>query len=402
MRLARIALPVGGLVALATWTTLDAAAPAAQGSLITFQAGGVARAQDVNDNFAFVLNEIAAVQASIANLDLQGTLQMQPTGTDGDQSIFFADGGSPTANYLRWEDSVSLACTPLGTIGAGFVLNIANNTDAAWMFRNGPDIEFVVDEMGAVSIDQTLTSNGSCDLAETFVGPAGVELPPGTVVVLDPQVPEGILPATRERDPTVVGVVTTTPGVLLNGPTSAALPWARELADLQRRSAETGTTDPQRAAALEELLDAFPRGDVAVALVGRVSVRVDTTRGPIRAGDVLTTSTTPGQAVRLDGAGPGFATALADCDGGCDEVLALLRPSSNATPATIQGTALATARATTHLVRDPRLRPDSAPHVTFHADPGAHHWISARGAGWFELTLATAPATDVPFSWTAR
>ncbi len=405
MGLVRTALPAAGLLAVAAWAAVGAAPAPRQGQLVTFQSGTVASAQDVNDNFAFVLGEVAAVQNALANLDLQGSLQLQPSGADADQSLFFADGGSPTANYLRWEDTSNEFCFQIGAIQSGFVLNIADNTSSAWMFRNGNDIEFVVDETGFAWLGSSLVTNGSCDLAETFVGPAGAELPPGTVVVPDHAVPEGVRPATSPRDPRVVGVVTSTPGVLLNGPTSGALPWARELAELRRRAAaDPAAADPERAARLEEQLDAAPRGDVAVALVGRVLVRVDPAAGPVRAGDALTTSGTPGLAAPLDGPGPGFALALEDSAPGRDEVLALLRPSAGAPPPTEEVAAVAVVRAgaTRCVVRDPRLRADSVPHVTFRADPGARHWVAAAGDGWFELALAAPAPADVPFAWRAR
>lgn len=274
----------------------------------------------------------------------------ETAGADGDQAIYFYDSGSPTSNYIQWDDLSTITCGTIGNVSSGFKWNIVDNTDAGWVFANGADSEAVIDELGNLEIDGSLHQSGSCDLAETFFGPSG--LTAGTVVVLDPDRSEGVRESYRPYDGGVAGVVTTRPGVLLSGPSADAYPVWEELEQVgemlaalppeavntlpgaegeiveldtdlaalmaQRRSLE------QRASELELELDTWARGDVAVALVGRVPVKADASYGPIRKGDYLTTSATPGHAGLLDVPGPYLGIAMDDLPSGQGEVLVFL------------------------------------------------------------------------------
>ena len=86
--------------------------------------------------------------------------------------------------YLRWDDVSAITCGNAGPISSGFVLNIDDNSASGWVFANDTDNEAVIDQLGNLEIDGTLFQSGSCDLAETFFGPSGLDA--GTVVVLDP------------------------------------------------------------------------------------------------------------------------------------------------------------------------------------------------------------------------
>ena len=121
------------------------------------------------------------------------------------------------------------------------------------------------------------------------------QLPAGTVVVLDPTETNRVMASARPYDTSVAGVVSAQPGLILG---------------------EAG------------------EGRVMVATMGRVRVRVDATRAPIRVGDLLVTSDTPGVAMRsipLDLGGtaihrPGtlIGKALEPLAGGVGEILVLL------------------------------------------------------------------------------
>jgi hypothetical protein len=98
------------------------------------------------------------------------------------------------------------------------------------------------------------------DLAEYM--PVSEEVTPGTVVVI---AKGGILqPSAKEYDTHVAGIVSTAPGFTLG-------------------MNESGN-----------------RGEVQIALAGRVPCKVDASNGPIREGDLLTTSNRPGYAMRAD------------------------------------------------------------------------------------------------------
>jgi hypothetical protein len=97
------------------------------------------------------------------------------------------------------------------------------------------------------------------DVAEWV--PATHELSPGTVVVLDSELPNTVRPSSRPYDVSVAGVVSSQPGLTLG-----------ESADNKEM----------------------------IATTGRVRVRVDATRMPIRIGDLVVTSSKPGMAMRSE------------------------------------------------------------------------------------------------------
>ncbi len=105
--------------------------------------------------------------------------------------------------------------------------------------------------------------SGPRDLAENFQ--SDETLAPGEIVCFHPE-RDAVVRSAQPNDPLVCGVVSTAPGVLLN-------------------------SDPD-AAGRDKL--------VPVALCGRVPCRVVDENGPIRRGDLLTSSSTPGHAMRAD------------------------------------------------------------------------------------------------------
>ena len=147
-----------------------------------------------------------------------------------------------------------------------------------------------------VAGDVTVTGNIAAkyqDIAEWV--PASRAIPAGTVVVLDPARSNHVLPSIRSYDTGVAGVISSQPGVILG---------------------EAG------------------EGKVKVATTGRVKVKVDASRVPIRVGDLLVTSDREGVAMRseplnLGGAAihrPGtlIGKALEPLAEGMGEILVLL------------------------------------------------------------------------------
>lgn len=131
------------------------------------------------------------------------------------------------------------------------------------------------------------------DVAEWV--PSTTDLAPGTVVVLNPERTNEVMISGAEYDSRVAGVVSHQPGLILG---------------------ESGSNKEQ------------------VATTGRVKVRVDASRGPIRVGDLLVTSNKPGMAMRsepmsINGRSfhqPGtiLGKALEPLEGGEGEILVLL------------------------------------------------------------------------------
>jgi hypothetical protein len=184
--------------------------------------------------------------------------------------------------------------------GPGQVLYLHN--DGAGHFVQGVDqneaTRFWIDGTGMAHV-RALEILGGADLSERFDVAATGEVPvePGLVVAIDPDHPGGLRVSSRAYDTAVAGIVAgaggVEPGLLL---------------------AQQGTP----------LVD----GAHTVALSGRVYAKADVSGGPIRPGDLLTTSERPGHAMRVtereraDGAILG--KAMTGLEGGTGEVLVLV------------------------------------------------------------------------------
>ncbi len=123
--------------------------------------------------------------------------------------------------------------------------------------------KFLIDKDGNVNVTGTLTATSVVnavygqDVAEWVQ--ADHEIPAGTVVILNPEKNNQVMPSTVAYDTTIAGVVSAQPGMILG------------------------------------------RGGVnkcTVATSGRVRVRVDATKGAIHIGDLLVTSDEPGTAMK--------------------------------------------------------------------------------------------------------
>jgi hypothetical protein len=131
------------------------------------------------------------------------------------------------------------------------------------------------------------------DVAEWV--PSTQKLAAGTVVILDPSRPNHVLASTSSYDTAVAGVISARPGITLG---------------------DAG------------------EGKALVATTGRVKVRVDASRGPIRIGDLLVTSDVEGLAMksepvmlggrRMHSPGTIIGKALETLESGTGEILVLL------------------------------------------------------------------------------
>lgn len=118
--------------------------------------------------------------------------------------------------------------------------------------------------------------NGA-DLAEVYYSSSALDA--GTVVVIDPTLPNGVMKSSSVYAPNILGVVSTKPGLILG-----------------ESQSQSGSP-------------------VLLALSGRVPVKVNTENGPIRAGDYLTSSSTPGMAMKATKNGAIIGQALTGFEG---------------------------------------------------------------------------------------
>ena len=109
---------------------------------------------------------------------------------------------------------------------------------------------------GRINASGSITGNSGLDYAERF--PASSHLSAGDVVVIDTQLEESVHQSSRPYDTTVAGVVSTEAAFMIGS------------------------------------------GGTPIALAGRVPVKVTDENGAIATGDLLTTSSVPGHAMRCD------------------------------------------------------------------------------------------------------
>jgi hypothetical protein len=165
------------------------------------------------------------------------------------------DMGSPGKDNLYGSGRLNLALTPTG--------------DTAAVFR--------VDKMGNVYADGSFYGagfySGAADIAEWV--PVSESVEPGDILELDPSRPGHYRKARSKCSTLVAGVVSTNPGVVLGS-------------DLPIGDSGLLTPDSQPSTPDSALL----------ALLGVVPVKVTDEGGPIQPGDLLTTSSTPGYAMK--------------------------------------------------------------------------------------------------------
>jgi hypothetical protein len=141
---------------------------------------------------------------------------------------------------------------------AGVYGSSAGSSDWAGLFEGNVKVEGTLTTC-------VLTITGGCDLAEPFEISED-DIPKGAVVIIDEERPGQLKMSTGEYDKRVAGIISgangVQPGIVLK---------------------QEGTLE----------------GKLNVALTGRVYALADASAGAIRPGDLLTTSSTPGHAMRV-------------------------------------------------------------------------------------------------------
>lgn len=211
-------------------------------------------------------------------------------------------GATCDISVANVEQTVSVSNLACGATSGNLAADTAtNNILITGSVRNGGTGGTVILQYGQVAVSGTATVfAGSyinayrvdgADLAEVYyTKDTGVV--PGTLVSLDPRVEAGVARTREPYDPNLLGIVSTKPGHVL------------------------GETKPPPGGA-----------PVMIALSGRVPVRVSAENGAIRPGDYLTSSPTPGVAMRASEPGFAVAQALTGYDGqGEGSVVGFIKP----------------------------------------------------------------------------
>ncbi len=203
------------------------------------------------------------------------TLRIEIENTADDGARFFINGTSVCSSPIL--TNIPTANLGWGNANAETNITVKNlSTDYIKVWQDAPPEGAGASAQATEAAPQAADMIESADVAEFYLGDPTI-LVPGTVVSLkDPTNSNETRPSVeksqRAYDPRALGVVSTSPGLTLGNP-----------------------------------------GDekaVEVALAGRVPVKVSTENGPIRAGDLLTSSSQLGVAMKATKAGRIIGQAL--------------------------------------------------------------------------------------------
>ena len=176
---------------------------------------------------------------------------------------------STIANYHEaGREILMLRAVDASSNGSG--INLYGDGDGEYpgqmKFITGSTTSMSITKHGKVKCHNELQILGGSDIAEPFDFEEPNAIEPGMVVVIDPENPGKLKASDRAYDQCVAGIVSGAGGI------------------------NPGLTLTQE--------DVF-EGDHQVALTGRVYGLCDASYGPVEPGDLLTTSTTPGYAMKV-------------------------------------------------------------------------------------------------------
>jgi hypothetical protein len=173
-----------------------------------------------------------------------------------------------------------------------------------------PDVDFSLNFGGDAYADGNWNAGGA-DLAEMMVASSAASmLEPGDVLVIDPAMEMSVDKSTSARSRFVAGVYSTKPGFVCS---------EREWDDPGRARGDEVSMHT-----LETRASDF--NEIPVGVVGVVPCKVSAENGPIRVGDLLVTSRTPGHAMRDDDPAVGtvLGKALETLESGTGMIKALI------------------------------------------------------------------------------
>jgi len=229
-------------------------------------------------------------------------VNVQATGNGGQLRIYEPSGGERVRAYVNPVD-----CGDIQTFGPNgnvntWLTNLAGSPDHGWMgvFDSTGTVRagmYVEPDGDGFMFTDVIKINGGSDLAEPFDVITDRVLQPGMVVAIDPERVGKLRLSTQSYDRTVAGIISGAGGV------------------------KPGLMMGQKGTVAD--------GEHPVALTGRVYCWVDAdAAGAVRAGDLLTTSDTPGHAMRVTdhsrAAGAILGKAMSSLESGRGLVLVLV------------------------------------------------------------------------------
>lgn len=208
-----------------------------------------------------------------------------------------ANGSLGAASITSTGNIAAATISAAGNLSAGTISTASNITASGNVTAVGLASTASITATGNITANGTISGGNVIakyqDVAEWV--PSADDIEAATVVVVDPERPNHVVPSSSAYDETVAGIVSARPGIVLG---------------------EAGAEK------------------VKVATTGRVKVKVDATKAPIHIGDLLVTSDKPGVAmkserievagVRIHRPGTVVGKALEPLASGEGEILVLL------------------------------------------------------------------------------
>ena len=332
-----------------------------------------------SDEAFLALNQDTAILCSAGDtglfriVDADGYVQWYQF---NNQSLYLGTGGDYTIMATNQHVGDDLILQTSGE-QIKFVTDSNAGTDqeivGTWFNNGTANADRIMDLnlAGDMRLDGTLTQNFAFDLAEAYFKGEDA-LGAGDVVSIDPNEPNAVVLARAANDRTVVGVISTAPGIVMGGSSFSAEKlgdlWGEDVAarfakarkaieadltknnayikartakvakakkalpksgkDAAMAKAACDQEEQELAEAVEDAaLKTFCAENLAlVALAGRVPVKVDAAYGAIQAGDLLVASATAGHAMRSDNPAPGtvIGKALEGFDSGRGTVMMMV------------------------------------------------------------------------------
>lgn len=211
---------------------------------------------------------------TINNPENTRSVEIQQTGAN--QAVFIRHT-APSSNALRIQvddiaegNEVIQVTTP----------EIADDNTQFFQATRGTDIEFRINGNGDVFADGSYRAPADfAEMIEVSSGHASVE--PGDVMVISTDHERAVRKSDEANSPLVFGIYSTNPGYI-----GSERPWDAKKAG----NTEVMLLDDQY------MKDAYD--EVPVAVIGIVPCKASAENGPIKPGDLLVTSTTPGHAMK--------------------------------------------------------------------------------------------------------
>jgi hypothetical protein len=285
--------------------TLNGGNDSADGS-ISIQGGGQMSLRAGNGTFQFYSGGAGSAMATLGSSGSFNVSQDLIAGRDvivGASEIHLGTPGSTRFVRNTSNDDVWIARDEDNNHAASTFSIFTNVGERQLQINDGPD--------APAFFDGNVNANG-LDYAEAF-WVSDPSLVAGEVVMFDPERPGYIARAAEAYSTRLAGVISTQPGFVTGGSFNAEEETDPALAQEMKRAmaAEEHDTAKEIMLALQQKRQERQR---PVALAGRLPVKVDATYGAIEPGDHLTSSPTPGHAMRMSQAGPSIGVALEGFD----------------------------------------------------------------------------------------